>query len=128
MEEKKFIGRIPPKEYGYLMHLDKFSSPYISKDGFPQSSEDDEKHIIYMNELCNLQHIASTYGEALETLGYIDEECYPEIYELQEKVCDLLVKAYYEEKDIYYNSLGHLDIYNPDIKDMSPRDGMIPIL
>lgn len=125
---KTFIDSIPEKEKKYLLRLNEFHSPYISEDGKFKSDEEYINHTFFVSQLWNLQHIVSTYDKACGTLMDIDMECYPEIHKSQEKVCDLLVKAYYKEKDLYHDFLGDLDIYNPDIKGMSPRDGMISIL
>lgn len=127
MEEKKFIGYIPEKEQEYLMRLSESDSPYLSEDGKLKSEEEYTKHTFFVSYLCNLQHLLGIYDKAGDALMDIDMECYPELYETQKKACDLLVKAYYEEKDEYYDFLGHLDIYNPDIEGMSSRDGMMPV-
>lgn len=130
MKEKKepsFMTHIPQEEIKYLLSLDESSSPYITSEGICQSEEDCQKDCTYVNWLWNLQYIVEIYDKAIDLLNEIDMECYPEVYDLQEKVCQSLVETYYKEKDLYYDDLGHLDIYNPCIEGMSSRNGMISI-
>lgn len=126
MKEEKFIGYIPEKEQEYLMGLSESDSPYLSEDGKLKSEEEYGEHTSFVSYLWNLQHLVGIYDKAVDAFMDIDMECYPELYETQEKACDLIAKAYYEEKDLYYDFLGHLDIYNPDIEGMSSRNGMMP--
>ena len=130
MKEKEFIGYIPKKEQEYLMRLSESDSPYISdlsEDGKLKSEGEYTKHTFFVSYLCNLQHLVGIYSKTVDAFMDIDMELYPELYETQEKACDLIAKAYYEEKDSYHDFLGHLDIYNPDIEGMSSRNGMISI-
>ena len=130
MKEKEFIGYIPKKEQEYLMRLSESDSPYISdlsEDGKLKSEGEYTKHTFFVSYLCNLQHLVGIYSKTVDAFMDIDRELYPELYETQEKACDLIAKAYYEEKDSYHDFLGHLDIYNPDIEGMSSRNGMISI-
>ena len=130
MKEKEFIGYIPKKEQEYLMRLSESDSPYISdlsEDGKLKSEGEYTKHTFFVSYLCNLQHLVGIYSKTVDAFMDIDMELYPELYETQEKACDSIAKAYYEEKDSYHDFLGHLDIYNPDIEGMSSRNGMISI-
>ena len=130
MKEKEFIGYIPKKEQEYLMRLSESDSPYISdlsEDGKLKSEGEYTKHTFFVSYLCNLQHLVGIYSKTVDAFMDIDMELYPELYETQEKACDLIAKADYEEKDSYHDFLGHLDIYNPDIEGMSSRNGMISI-
>ena len=140
MEEKKelsFIGHIPIKEQNYIMGLkipegvsplewsEEYSEYEKSLYKAKQSSLPIEESSEYINSVISLQMAVGMYIKAIDLLNDIDMECYPEIYDLQEKVCDELAKLYYHDKDFFYPHISHLDIYNTDIKGMSPRDGMV---
>ena len=123
MEEKKelgFISCIPTIERDYIIGLNKSDFAYTAKE----LSESTKEYSPHINPIVELKSIVRKYDKCIDALMDIDMECYPEMYEAQEKKCHSLVKIYYNTKDMLYDRLNHLDIYNTDIEGMSSRNGM----
>lgn len=109
-------GFIPTCEVDYIRTLKASDVVLVLEKPFEEYS--------YCKKLLSiLQSIATEYYNANDKLMDIDMECDPELYDLQEKACESLVRLYYKVKDESYSHLGHLDIYNADDPRMSSRNG-----
>lgn len=114
-KELDFMRYIPKPEQDYIMSFNESDSTYI----LLQLGKSTEEYLDCQKLINILKSIVVEYNKAIDTLMDIDMECNPEMYGLQEKLCETLTKLYYSTKNESYSCLSHLDIYNLKIPGMT---------
>ena len=106
---------VPTRELDYIKELSEFDFAVM----LVQLNKSTNETIYYQKLMNILQNTVNEYSKAIDKLIDIDIVCYPEMYTLQQEVCEALERLYYKTKEESRFHLNFLGIYNVEHEDIS---------